>query len=201
MTTTDTITLPLTDPASAPLSRLDLEHAAIGAAVGAGCRPCLTHHLGVAREEGMEDDRIRWVLDTASQSLASARDSFGRHAAGLLGDDLSPEHPAEPVDGPLAALAALVGLGVAVGGNAVELARAHLDRLGSLGITERDRKRAVNLARTVQRTAGELTASGVAADDPGAQAAGSAGGSGCCGGPAPGPAADDSGTSGGGCCG
>jgi len=40
------------------------ELVAIGASVGAHCQPCLTYHVGKARELGIGDDEIRAAIDT-----------------------------------------------------------------------------------------------------------------------------------------
>lgn len=36
---------------------------AVGASVGAHCRPCLTYHVTKARELGIEDEHIRAAID------------------------------------------------------------------------------------------------------------------------------------------
>jgi AhpD family alkylhydroperoxidase len=40
------------------LEQTKKELAAMGASIGAGCRPCIEHHVGAAREAGLSDDEI-----------------------------------------------------------------------------------------------------------------------------------------------
>jgi AhpD family alkylhydroperoxidase len=40
------------------------EMIAIGASVSAHCQPCLTYHIGKARELGIDDESIRAAVDT-----------------------------------------------------------------------------------------------------------------------------------------
>lgn len=37
---------------------------AIGASVGAHCQPCLTYHVGKARELGIDEESIRAAIET-----------------------------------------------------------------------------------------------------------------------------------------
>lgn len=66
-----------------PLTDLDKELVAVAISVAAGCRPCITHHLVVARRAGGGDEAIENAVTIAGRVRSSAGESMRRHALGL----------------------------------------------------------------------------------------------------------------------
>jgi len=57
---------------------------AIGAAVGAHCQPCLTHHVEKARELGVDDESIRAAIETGHQVERGAMSAMKKFSEELL---------------------------------------------------------------------------------------------------------------------
>ncbi len=59
---------------SSPLTDVERELVALGAALASNCVPCIEHHIPAAREAGLDDRRIRAALllaDTVRQVPAA----------------------------------------------------------------------------------------------------------------------------------
>src|SRR5512133_291300 len=102
-----------------PLAQRDKELAAIGAAIGCNCRPCIEHHIPAGREAGLSEAELvdaiavaRAVRDEAIELLAPRIDE-------LLGGRTVPVEPTRV--GETSRARALVSLGASVGANSHQL--------------------------------------------------------------------------------
>lgn len=57
---------------------------AIGASVGAHCQPCLTWHVGKAREIGIDDETIREAIETGHMVEKGAMSAMRKFSADVL---------------------------------------------------------------------------------------------------------------------
>ena len=57
---------------------------AIGASVGAHCQPCLTWHVGKAREMGIDDETIREAIATGHMVEKGAMNAMRKFSDGLM---------------------------------------------------------------------------------------------------------------------
>lgn len=60
------------------------ELVAIGASVGAHCQPCLVHHVGKARELGIDDGMIRAAIEVGHMVEKGAMGAMRKFTADLL---------------------------------------------------------------------------------------------------------------------
>lgn len=138
------------------LEQRDKELAAIGASVGANCRPCFEHHIAAARAAGLSEAELaasvrsaRTVRDQSIALLASRIDE-------LLGAGARTEDRARAMAG--SRDEALVALGASVGANSHALLEAHIATAGRLGLSSRELASALAMAEHVVRRAAEMTA-------------------------------------------
>ena len=57
---------------------------AIGASVGAHCQPCLTYHVGKAREMGIDDEAIKAAIETGHVVEKGAMSAMRKFSAAVL---------------------------------------------------------------------------------------------------------------------
>lgn len=57
---------------------------AVGASVGAHCQPCLTYHVGKAKELGLDAGQIRVALDVGQMVEKGALAAMREFAKGVL---------------------------------------------------------------------------------------------------------------------
>jgi len=57
---------------------------AIGASIGAHCQPCLTYHVGKAKELGIDADLIRAAMDVGHMVEKGAMTAMREFAKGIL---------------------------------------------------------------------------------------------------------------------
>ena len=57
---------------------------AIGASVGAHCQPCLTWHVGKARELGIDDEEIQTAIETGHMVEKGAMSAMRKFSAEIL---------------------------------------------------------------------------------------------------------------------
>ncbi len=57
---------------------------AIGAAVGAHCQPCLTHHVAKAKEAGLTDDEISEAIRIGHMVEKGAMSAMREFSNGIL---------------------------------------------------------------------------------------------------------------------
>src|SRR3972149_5729328 len=76
------------------LSAREREVGAVGAAIGAGCRPCTNYHVRAGLKAGLTEDEIRLAVDEAEVLRIHAATAIADFARGLLG---SSEERAAPL--------------------------------------------------------------------------------------------------------
>ena len=138
----------------------DKELAAIGASIGANCRPCIEHHLAAGRGAGLTDAELEDAVDTAHTVRRQAVEILSGRIDELLGRGDRPQ-AWTPV-APLLQSRELVALGVSVGTNSHSLLRLHIDAAREVGLAATQIKSALKMAGYVQQHASELTAEAVA---------------------------------------
>ena len=57
---------------------------AIGASVGAHCQPCLTYHVGKAREMGIDDETIKAAIETGHVVEKGAMSAMRKFSVAVL---------------------------------------------------------------------------------------------------------------------
>ena len=132
------------------LSPEQKELVAVGASVGAGCQPCVTHHLKAGATAGLDGERLLAALTSAERVTAEAAVAVGDHARGKLGPDVtSPAFLSRLEE-------ALASLGAALGANdAANIAR-QLRATAELGASRSQLQQAIKTARTVQENAARI---------------------------------------------
>jgi AhpD family alkylhydroperoxidase len=138
------------------LEQREKELAAIGAAIGCNCRPCVEHHIPAGRAAGLSEAELadavanaRGVRDDAIKLLAPRIDELlaggsVRSAPALLGESERAH--------------ALVALGASIGANSHPLLREEIAAALEIGLSIAEITAAVRMAGHVQRRASEMTA-------------------------------------------
>ncbi len=135
------------------LSQQDKELVALGASVGAGCHPCLAHHLKAAKQADLTEARTRTAITSAQLVAAQAAEELALSVQRRLDvQNVTPPAPAavEPHDTELAAL------GAALGANDRLNIERHLTAAAALGVTPSQLRQAVEVAHSVQTGAAEI---------------------------------------------
>lgn len=125
------------------------ELVAIGASVGAGCHPCLAHHVKAAQEAGVPVDRLRSALGSAEgvASHAVATMSGQLHAQFAVSRSATAARSLDEV---------LAGLGAALGANDRVNIEGHVQSAASLGATREQVRQAIDVAQSTQTNAMRL---------------------------------------------
>ncbi len=137
------------------LEQAEKELAAIGASIGAGCRPCIEHHVPAAREAGLSEREIAAAIADAEAVRGLAADLLSARSRELLGDTGA---PADRPEGGGSQSHELVSLGASIGANSHPLLERHLQRALASGLTHEQTQAAIRMAEHVQRRAAEMTA-------------------------------------------
>ena len=116
-----------------PLEQTKKEQAAIGASIGAGCRPCIEHHVGAAREAGLTDDEIAGAVAEAEAVRGLAVELLTARIHELLGDSGAGAPPADA--GGESGTQGLAALGANIGGNAHSLLEGYVQAALANGLT------------------------------------------------------------------
>ena len=138
------------------LEQRDKELAAIGAAIGCNCRPCIEHHIPAGREAGLSEAELAAAVETARAVRDEAIKLLSPRIDQLLGGSSSPSEPASVAEA--ARVQALVSLGASVGANSHQLLKRHLVAALESGLTAAEVAVAAKTASYVQQRAGEMTA-------------------------------------------
>jgi AhpD family alkylhydroperoxidase len=137
------------------LQQRDKELAAIGASIGAKCRPCAEHHVPAGREAGLSEAELAEAVATARSVRDEAVELFSARVDELLGRGGGPPEPAS-----LAATSReheLVALGASVGANSHPLLDLHIGAALDIGLTAAQVEAALKVAEYVQQRAAEMT--------------------------------------------
>ena len=137
------------------LEQRDKELAAIGASIGANCRPCIEHHIPAGREAGLSDNDLADAVATAQAVRHAAVELFSARVGELLDGGATPETswPAEA-----SRASELVALGASVGANSHPLLDLHVGAALDVGLTRAQVEAALKMAEYVQERAAEMTA-------------------------------------------
>lgn len=139
-----------------PLEQTDKELTAIGASIGANCRPCIEHHLAAGREAGLSPAELADAVSTAHTVRREAVELLAARIDQLLGHGGTAPEPAAIAHTSKAR--ELVALGVSVGANAHALLHRHVGAALDAGLEVHQVKSALKMARYVQQYAAEITA-------------------------------------------
>ena len=135
------------------LSTREREVVAVGAAIGAGCRPCTQYHVRAGLKAGLTADEVRLAVDEAEVLRIHAATTIADFARGLLGFS---EERAAPLCIPSEPLQALAQVGAATGSNAGQALDRLLPHARGVGLSSEALSEAVEMARVVKRMAGEF---------------------------------------------
>jgi len=135
------------------LSVREREVVAVGAAVGAGCRPCTQYHVRAGLKAGLSEDEVRLAVEEAEVLRIHAATSIADFARGLLG---AAEERAAPLCSPTDPLQALAQVGAATGSNSGHALDWLLPYARGLGLSGEALSEAVEMAGVVKRMASEF---------------------------------------------
>jgi len=132
------------------LSPEQKELVAVGASVGAGCQPCVSHHLKAGAKAGLDGEQLLAAVTSAERVSAEAAVAMGDHARGKLG----------PTVTSLALLPrleeALASLGAALGANDKQNIERQLRAAADLGATRSQLEQVIETAHNVQENAARI---------------------------------------------
>ena len=142
------------------LTAAERELASIGASVGAGCQPCLEHHLQAGRDAGLSSEQLLQALADAECVKRSAYNQLAARGRVLLGESV-----AEPADCCSDSNRAkeFVSIGSAIGANSLANLHKHVAAAQAVGLSEAQIAAAIKTAEVVQRYAASVTADDAAA--------------------------------------
>jgi AhpD family alkylhydroperoxidase len=141
------------------LDQKDKELVAIGASIGALCRPCVEHHIPAARDAGLTEPQLARAVEAIHRIAVTLL--FGRidellHATETpAGMPLQEEPTSRPDE--------LVALGASIGANCHPLLEQHVAGAFQQGLTASQVRSAIKMAQIVQQHAAEITADKAAA--------------------------------------
>jgi AhpD family alkylhydroperoxidase len=138
------------------LEQREKELAAIGASIGANCRPCIEHHLPAGREAGLSETELGDAVATAQAVRHEAIELLSARIDELLGRGGSAPEPGAIAETSRAR--ELVALGASVGANSHPLLDLHIATALEAGLSSAEVEAALKTAEYVQQRAGEMTA-------------------------------------------
>jgi AhpD family alkylhydroperoxidase len=144
------------------LDQKDKELAAIGASVGALCRPCIEHHIPAGREAGLTEPELARAVEVAEATHRIATELLFRRTHELLSSGEVPAGMAAQVE-PTSLLDELVALGASIGANCHPLVEQHVAGALQQGLTASQVRSAIKMAEIVQQHAADITAGKAAA--------------------------------------
>jgi len=132
------------------LNQQQKELVALGASIGAGCHPCVDHHLEAAKKAELVEDRVRTAITTAQDVAAQAAHELAHHLLRQLdAEDLTPAAP-------LALDTELAAFGAAIGANDRTNIERHMTALTALGASPSQIQQVLEMAHTVQTNAAAI---------------------------------------------
>jgi AhpD family alkylhydroperoxidase len=132
------------------LSLEEKELVALAASVGAGCQPCVSHHLKAGAKAGLDGERLLAAVTSAERVSAEAAVAMGDHVRGKLGPEVA--SPALL----LRLEEALASLGAALGANDATNIERQLRAALELGASRSQLQQAIETAHTVQENAARI---------------------------------------------
>jgi len=129
------------------LSAEQKELVAVGASVGAGCHPCVSHHLKAAVDAGLEGEQLLAAVASAERVSAEAAVAMGDHARAKLGASVTSPALLSRFE------EALASLGAALGANDAANIDRQLRAAADLGASRSQLQQAIDTAHDVQENA------------------------------------------------
>lgn len=142
------------------LEQCDKELAAIGAAIGCNCKPCIEHHIPAGRKAGLSEAELADAVATARAVRDQAIELLAPRVDQLLGGAGGAPSEAAPIGG-MPRAEELVALGASIGANSHALLHRHINAAHELGFTPAELAAAARMAAYVQKRASEFTADAV----------------------------------------
>jgi AhpD family alkylhydroperoxidase len=139
-----------------PLEQREKELAAIGASIGANCRPCIEHHVAAGRDAGLTQAELEDAVTIAEVVRREAVDLLEGRIDVLLGHAVTPVGPAPVVAA--SREGELVALGVSIGANSHGLLHVHVRVALDAGLDLHQIRSALKMAGYVQQHAAAITA-------------------------------------------
>ena len=140
------------------LDQKDKELVAIGASIGALCRPCIEHHIPAGRDAGLTEPELARAAEVAEATHRIATELLFGHTRELLRGGEAPAG-VTPLVEPTSQLDELVALGASIGANCHPLLEQHIAGALRQGLTAGQVRSAIKMAKIVQQHAAEITAS------------------------------------------
>ena len=138
------------------------ELVAIGASIGALCRPCVEHHIPAGRGAGLTEPQLARAVQAAQATHRIAAELLFRRSRELLCGGEDPAAMAVEVE-PTSRLGELAALGASVGANCHPLLEQHVAGALRQGLAAAQVRSAIKMAEIVQHHAAEVTATKAAA--------------------------------------
>lgn len=139
------------------LEARDKELVAIGASIGALCRPCIDHHVPAGRQAGLTEAELARAVQIAQATHHIAQDLLFRHANELV--NVAAPSPNASYEQPSASRSdELVRLGAGVAANCHPLLEQHIIGCLDRGLIPSQVRSAIKMAEIVQHNAAEITA-------------------------------------------
>ena len=132
------------------LSLEQKELVAVGASVGAGCHPCVDHHLKAGAKAGVDGERLLAAVTSAERVTAEAAVAMGSHVRGKLGPSVTEPTLLSRLE------EALASLGAALGANDAINIERQLRTALELGVSRPRLQQAIDTAHTVQENAARI---------------------------------------------
>ena len=135
------------------LTSREREVVAIGASVGAGCHPCLSHHIRNGRGAGLTDAELVGVVLQGHALVVAAADWLLREGLAMIGVQVSVDSAS-----PDLRLRELAGLGAAMAANAMSDIEERIRGAGSAGLSIDELAETAAVAHDVQANAARIHA-------------------------------------------
>ena len=132
------------------LSSEQKELVAVGASVGAGCQPCVSHHLQAGVKAGLNAERLLAAATSAERVSAEAAVAMADHVRVKLGPGVTSPALLSRLE------EALASLGAALGANDVTNIERQLRAAVGLGASRSQLQQAIATAHTVQENAARI---------------------------------------------
>ena len=137
----------------ASLTDKEGELVAIGASIGAGCRPCTKYHVGAALKNGFTVEEVRRAIGEAQAARCEAVALVGDVGRASLGiEGCGNGNHLQPTDREQL----LVYVGAAAGGNAANLVKLYASGPGGADLSGEELRSALEIAEGVKEHAAEF---------------------------------------------
>jgi AhpD family alkylhydroperoxidase len=144
------------------LDQRDKELVAIGASIGALCRPCVDHHVAAGREAGLGEAELARAVQVAQATQRIAQGLLFTHADELV--NVAVPSTGVSTDAPSGSRPdELIRLGASVAANCHPLLEQHIAGCLVQGVDPSLVRSAIKMAKIVQHNAAEITARKAAA--------------------------------------